>query len=256
MKDIWMYWENMGKARPEYINLCIQSIMTHKGNLRLNLLDQDSINQYIPDLRPEWHRLKKAAHKADYIRTRLVYTYGGMWVDCDMAALDSIEPLFDFPDRYDYACQDIGQSIGCFIARPGCALLKNVIEAQDQVLDENCSDFQWNGIGNELLAKYGKDYDYFQWPKWTLDEIPGNAIAKLLSPRESFEDNIDHNAVIFHFCNESIGPLIQKHVKSRRLTTSNKLISKIFRKALKIDEPVAEEDARLFPFLRRILRQP
>lgn len=222
MKDIWMYWENMGKTRPEYSNLCIQSIMTRKGNLRLNLLDQDSINQYIPDLCSKWRRLKKATHKVDYIRTRLVYIYGGMWIDCDMAALDSIEPLFDFPIRHDDACQDISQSIGCFIARPGCALLKNVIETKGQ----------------------------------TLDEILGNTIVKLQSTRGAFEDNIDHSAATFHFCNESIGPLIQKHVKSNRLTTLNKLISKIFRKALKIDEPVAEEDARFFPFLRRILRQP
>ena len=241
MSIIWMYWENSGKSMPEYINLCIQTIKKHKGNSQLNLLNQDSINQYLPDLRPEWHELKRAAHKADYIRTRLVYKYGGMWLDCDMVALKDIEPLFSFPDIYDYACQNIEASIGCFVARPGCELLKKVIEAQDKVLNENLSGFQWNGIGNELLKEFGQDYPYHQWPKWTLDEISGGKVSKLLSRNESIEKNLCGNAVIFHFCNECIGPLIKKYVKDRQLLTSNMLMSKIFRKALAIEENTRDD---------------
>jgi hypothetical protein len=234
MKNIWMYWENTERAMPEYIKLCIQTIMKHKGNLKLNLLDQDNVGEYISasGLRPEWHYLKRAAHKADYIRTRLVYKHGGMWIDCDMAALGDIEPLFDFPDAYDYACQNIDTSIGCFIARQGCEFLKKVIDAQDKVLNDNFADFQWNGIGNELLEEFGRDYEYYQWPKWTLDEISGGKVSKLLSRNEKIEDNVDKNAVIFHFCNEALGPLIKRHVKDSQLLTSNMLISKILRKAL------------------------
>lgn len=236
MNNIWMYWENTEKTTPEYINLCIQTIIKHKGNLQLNLLDQNTISTYLTDIRPEWYQLKKAAHKADYIRTRLAYKYGGMWLDCDMAALSAIEPLFDFPNTLDYACQNIGTSIGCFIARPGCELLKKVIEAQDNILDENISGFKWNGIGNELLTKFGHDYNYHRWPEWTLDELEGGKVSKFFSTNEKVVENIDGNAVIFHFCNEATGPLIKKHIRKNTLLTSNKLISKIFRKALEIDE--------------------
>jgi hypothetical protein len=254
MNNIWMYWENAGKPTPEYINLCIQSIDKHKGNSQLNLLNQDSIHQYLPDLRPEWHKLKKAAHKADYIRTRLVYKYGGMWLDCDMVALEDIEPLLNFPDAYDYACQNIGTSIGCFVARPGCELLKRLIDAQDKILNENLSGFQWNGIGNELLKELGKDYPYYQWPKWNLDEISGGKVSKLFSRQESIEENLSGNAVIFHFCNEAIGPLIKKSVKDKQLLTSNMLMSKVFRKALGIEEN-GRDDFNFLEFCKTTLKK-
>lgn len=237
MNNIWMYWENTNKQTPDYIKLCVETVEKHKGGLQLNFLDQHTIQNFLPDLRPEWNQLKRLAHKADYIRTRLVYQYGGMWLDCDMAALSPLEPLFNIPEHLDYACQSINSSIGCFIARPGCELLRQVIEAQDQVLDENLTGFKWNGIGNELLTKFGKDYPYHKWVEWTLDEIAGGQTSKLLSAHESVADNIDKNAVIFHFCNEVTGPLVAKYVHPDRLLTSNRLISKIFRKALDIKDP-------------------
>lgn len=244
-----MYWENVGKSTPEYIKLCIQSIERHKGSAQLNLLNQDSIHQYLPDLRPEWHKLKRVAHKADYIRTRLVYKYGGMWLDCDMVALEDIEQLLTFPDEYDYACQNMDTSIGCFVARQGCELLKRILDAQDKVLNENLLGFQWNGIGNELLKELGKDYRHYQWTKWTLDEISGGKVSNLLSKDESIEDNLSGNAVIFHFCNESIGPLIKKHVKDKQLLTSNMLMSKIFRRAFDIEEN-GKDDFNFFEFCK------
>lgn len=232
-----MYWEYPDKTMPEYIKLCIQTVVKHKGSLNLNLLDQDSINQYIPHLRPEWYKLKKKAHKADYVRTRLIYKYGGMWLDCDIAAFKSVEPLLDFSESYDYACQSICCSIGCFVARPGCKLLKIIMEEQDKILDKGFRDLKWNGIGNGLLAKFGENYEYYQWLKWTLAEIPGGKVSKLFLKNETIEKNVDKNAVFFHFCNEVTGPLIEKYAPTTaKLLASKMLISKIFRKALGLEE--------------------
>ncbi len=236
MKYVWMYWENAGRRKPEYINLCIESVAKHKGSLQLNVLNEESITQYLPDLRPEWRNFKKAAHKADYIRTRLAYKFGGMWIDCDMVALSDLERLWKFPDMYDYACQDIETSIGCFIARPGCKLLEKVMDAQDRVLDSD-REIEWNEIGNELMAEYGKGYKYYQWPKWTVDEVSGGKVSKLLSTEEGVDENVDRNAIIFHLCNSCVGPLIKKGVRDRQLMTSNMLMSKIFRRAYEIAEP-------------------
>lgn len=236
MKHIWMYWDRPVETMPEYMKLCMRTMVRHKGSLQLNVLDQYSINRYLPDLRPEWHRLKKAAHKADYIRTRLGYKYGGMWVDCDMVALSDIQVLFDFPDSYDYACQDIGTSIGCFVARRGCELLKKVMHAQDIVLDKHRSEIQWNEIGNKLMAECGREYRYYQWPQWTVDEIASGKVSKLLSTEETLEDNVDRNAVIFHMCNSCVGPLIREQVRDGRLLTSDRLVSKLFRRALGLGE--------------------
>ena len=95
-----------------------------------------------------------------------------------MVALDALEPLFDFPENYDYACQDIGSSIGCFVARPGCKILEKIIQDQDRIIDEKNIYFDWNDIGNELLKKHGKDYPYYRWDEWILDEVYGGKNVK------------------------------------------------------------------------------
>lgn len=237
MNNIWMYWEN---KMPEYIKLCIKSIEKRKGNLILHLLTPETINQFLPDIRPDWYQLKPA-HKADYIRTRLVYQYGGMWLDCDMLALNDLEPLFDFPEKYDYACQNITSSIGCFIARPKCIILEQVIAAQDQILDQHSVDISWNNIGNGLLKKLGQDYPYYRWKEWTLDEISGGKISKFFSCNENIANHLDRNAVIFHLCNEQTGKLIRKYLRDDRLLTSHMLISQIFRHAFDIKNEPTEK---------------
>ncbi|WP_031435235.1 capsular polysaccharide synthesis protein [Methylomarinum vadi] len=236
MKNIWMYWESIGNnAMPDHIKLCIRTIENNKGVSNLYLLNPNNIGEFLPDLRPEWFQLKKAAHKADYIRTRLVHKYGGMWLDCDMAALNSLDPLFDLPDEYDYACQNIGTSIGCFVARPGCRLLDTIISAQDDIISENLSGFSWNGIGNELLKKFGQEYPHLRWSKCYLDEIDGGKVSKLMSRKEQFSDNISDETIIFHFCNEASGYFLRK-LNENALLSSDRLVSKIFRKALKIEK--------------------
>lgn len=254
MNTIWMYWENtIGKSIPPIIDLCIKTIDKHKGGLTLNVLNPETIESFLPDLRPEWHSLKRAAHKADYIRTRLVHKYGGMWLDSDMIALRNLESLFNFPEEYDYACQNIGSSIGCFVARPGCKILGDVIIAQDKILTNNINNFQWNGIGNELLKKYGENYPYYQWPKWFLDEIAGGKISKLISKKETTEDNVSGNAVIFHLCNEASGPYLQK-LNEKVLLNSNMLISQILRASFEIEAP-NQKNSVISSFIRQFFAQ-
>ena len=250
MRNIWMYWESQGKHLPEYIALCIESIKKHKGNLSFNLLDQNSIADYLPDLRNEWHQLKRAAHKADYVRTRLVHQYGGIWIDCDMAAVGELEPLFDMPDNYDYGCQSIESSIGCFLAKPGCPLLAELVQEQDKVLDRNPHDFKWYELGNGPLRKLGPSYKYWAWKQWTLDEIPGNKAKKLLSRSEQLHDNLDKNAILFHFNNEATGRLINMHLRQGRTLKSNMLISKILRHALAVPEPATTQTRPIIEWIR------
>jgi hypothetical protein len=255
MKTIWMYWENgKGKRTPKYIDFAIESIQRHRGSLDVRVLSPGSVHEHLSGLRSEWHALAKPAHRADYIRTRLVFEHGGMWLDADMVALGELEPLVTFPKHYDYACQDIATSIGCFVARPGCKLLGEVIKAQDAVLDNLASGFSWNGLGNDLLGKFGKGYPYYQWPECTLDAIAGGRVSKLLAKDESIEENIHPRAVIFHLCNEATGPLIRKYVRDKDLLTSDLLLSRIFRRALGKESDIPAEPRLLDEFARVLWR--
>lgn len=239
MDTIWMYWENRDAKgqMPRYLQLCVESIRRHRGRLNIELLDQQTVRSHLPGLREEVWTLPRIAHRADYLRTRLLHRYGGLWIDCDMAALGSLERLCEIPSHLDYACQSIETSIGCFAARAGCRLLEQVISAQDRVLAERGVDFQWNDIGNELLAKLGRGYAFHAWPRWTVDQIAEGKVSKLMSYTATVEDNVDANALLFHFCNEHAGPLFRRYLRDDRLLTSHTLASKILRRAFDLDEP-------------------
>lgn len=166
-----------------------------------------------------------------------------------MIVLSSLQPLFDnFPDNYDYACQNIGSSIGCFLARKKCPLLKTIIAAQDEIIDKSPSISNWFGIGNELLKTHGEDYPYHRWEEWTLDEIPGGEISKLFSSHENITENIAHNAIIFHLCNENAGPHLNIRLRPSRLISSSTLLSQLFRRALSIEETRAHKTTPLIEF--------
>jgi len=234
-----MYWENR-KASDRmagYLRLCVESIQRHRGRLSVELLNEHTVRRYLPDLPREVWALPRIAHRADCVRTRLLHRYGGMWIDCDMLALSSLERLCEIPLGLDYACQSIETSIGCFAARPGCGILECMLVAQKQLLVERGGKFRWNEIGNDLLAGLGANYPFYAWPLWTVDQIAGGEVSKLMSYTARAEDNLDKNAVLFHFCNEAAGPLFSRYIRDTRLLLSNTLASKIIRRGFDLDEP-------------------
>lgn len=239
MDTIWMYWENWDAngQMPRYLQLCVESIRRHRGRLSLELLDQQTVRGRLPDLREDVWMLPRIANRADYLRTRLLHRFGGLWIDCDMAALGNLERLCEIPSHLDYACQSIETSIGCFAARKGCHLLEQVIAAQDRVLDNQGIDFQWNDIGNELLARLGSGYPFHAWPLWTVDQIADGKVSRLMSYTATIADNVDGHALLFHFCNEHAGPLFRRYLRDDRLLSSRTLASKIFRRAFDLEEP-------------------
>lgn len=235
MPTIWMYWENRGRGMPTFVRHCIDSVRLHAGSATVRLLDQQSVQEWVPGLRGEWHALKSPAHKADYIRTRLGHLHGGMWLDCDMVALTDLSPLFELPQGLDFACQTMAGAIGCFFALSGCRLLQRVAEAQDEVLDREPDGFEWNAIGNKLLERLGAEYPHHEWPRWTVDEIAGGRVTKLLSRSERVEDNVDRNARVFHFCGNILTPLLDTYARHQHANILNEqmLASKILRRALR-----------------------
>lgn len=242
MNQIWMYWENMpgSGGMPPFIQLCLRSIERHRGLATLRLLDQDSVRDFLPDLRPEWHELKRAAHRADYLRTRLVLRYGGMWLDSDMVALRNLDQLFEIPEPLDFACQEMASAIGCFVAREGCPLLDTIVREQDRILDADPTSFDWNAIGNDLLARHGSSYPHHAWVRWTVDEIAGGRVSQLLESRR-IEDNVDRNAALFHLCGNLLTPLLDTYAAHRHqaLPEQKMLLSRIVRHALDLPEPSA-----------------
>lgn len=234
MGSVWMYWEG---PLPEHLRLCMMSAERRRGGLDFNLVSPETVPRFLPELGGSFALLRRPAHRADYLRTRLVHRYGGLWLDSDMIALQPLESLLNFPSTIDFACQTPGSAIGCFAARAGSELLGRVIEAQRRVIDESQGQFAWNDIGNELFASLGSDYPLHLWPKWALDEIAGGSVRTLLSRTARIDDYLSPNAVVFHICNEVTRPLFDRYLRPGRVLHSSMLVSRLLRRGLDVPEP-------------------
>jgi len=107
---IWVYWELINNATepPPYIKLCLD-IISHNGSRYFNvvILDEKKVLNYIPDLRKDINQLPIAL-KTDYIRVKLLYLYGGLWIDADTILLNNLK---DIADKLNNNVDFIG--VGC-----------------------------------------------------------------------------------------------------------------------------------------------
>jgi len=92
---MWVYWElvNGAKSPPPYVNTCLD-IIKKNGSRFFNvvLLNEKNIFNYISDLRKDINDLPVAL-KTDYIRVKLLYLYGGLWVDADTILMTNLEDI-------------------------------------------------------------------------------------------------------------------------------------------------------------------
>jgi hypothetical protein len=90
---VWQYWESDTPA-PPYVRLCLETVARHLGGAEHVVLDEHSVEGRLPDLDPSWRRLAEAAHRADYVRSRLLERYGGIWLDADAVVLKDLSRLY------------------------------------------------------------------------------------------------------------------------------------------------------------------
>ena len=103
-KIIWMYWETLpGKKKPGYIDLCINSVKHNCGNcFQIIVLDNNTIFDYLPDLKNINLSTLNLPQKVDFYRYCLLEKYGGVWLDADILTIKCICPFFNKLKSYDY----------------------------------------------------------------------------------------------------------------------------------------------------------
>lgn len=105
-KIIWMCWfqglQHFRKKRNHLNGACIQKWKELNPDWEVNVLDNDTINEYVPEY---WSIVKKATDlnrsrgapaKSDLLRILLLSKFGGVWVD---ASVYPMEPLSNFYDK-------------------------------------------------------------------------------------------------------------------------------------------------------------
>lgn len=233
MNDIWMYWETpAGGTRPPYLDLCLKTIEKHRGAWRLRYLDEVTVGQFLPDLRPEVAG-PSLNHKSDYIRPRLVHHHGGLWLDADVIAL---RPLGDLADMLGdreaafYGRHESDLSANCFIGRSGSPILKRWMELQDAVIDSG-DPVQWNGFGKHALVEAASGSEYRMLPHERIAPLRWQHWKRLRSNWRSPKPYLSSDPILYmlynHFLHDAFGDMNEAEILD-----SNMLISKLFRLAL------------------------
>ena len=82
---IWVFWWQGFTKAPEIVKCCTASIEAHKGNNKVIFLTEENLSQYVilPDY--IYKKLETGqlclAHFSDIVRCKLLYEYGGIWMD-------------------------------------------------------------------------------------------------------------------------------------------------------------------------------
>ncbi len=101
---IWMYWETMpNKTKPGYIDLCINSVKHNCSKcFDIRVLDNNTIYDYLPELKNIDLTGLNLPQKVDYYRYCLLEKYGGVWIDADILVLKCICPFYNNLENNDY----------------------------------------------------------------------------------------------------------------------------------------------------------
>jgi hypothetical protein len=152
---IWTYWEDMpGHRRSAYLDLCLETVHRHADGLAVHVLGRDDAPDWIPDLdRDRWERLPAPNYRSDYIRSRLLQRYGGVWIDVDTVALAPLSQLIDELDDTGMVC--FGRELGRFFgglcaAATDSAFVDAWVEGQDRALSRRAD---WGELPYAALAQ-------------------------------------------------------------------------------------------------------
>ena len=184
---LWMYWEDKvtGVQKPSYLNLCLKTIYKHcDKDFNIKLLDEKTIHQYLPNLRKDLDYKLNINQKTDYYRIKLLYEYGGVWMDIDTIVIKSLKPMLKKLKNYDYVGSGCHGEIKCrknnygyphpsngvLISREKTKFMKLCSKYQDKVLDKlKEKSNKYFELGRELLWKViskmrQKGWDYYHYP--------------------------------------------------------------------------------------------
>ena len=213
---IWMYWEDLpGRRRPPYLDVCLETIHHHKGDAEVRLLDEESILRWLPDLAPEiWRRFPNPMYRSDYARTRLVHRHGGLWLDCDVIAVSSLDPIFDALETDELVGWG-GDLEGrfynnLFAGRPGGALLEEWIRQQDEVAERvgDQGTLSWGALGQDIIWPLARRSSYRDLPSRRIAPIPWYAWRQLLSRVASPAIVLAHRPITVMLWNSAMAPFV------------------------------------------------
>lgn len=150
---IFAYWQG---TMPPIIELCVESLRQHNENF--TLLDEQLAAELGAGEILEATQHRGIAHRSDILRTWMLHTYGGTWVDADLICLRKIdlnEQLTSQPETvqvlgFGLLNQDNHFSNIVFSARQGSTLLADRVQQQFDILRTHNAPLKYAAIGRPI----------------------------------------------------------------------------------------------------------
>jgi mannosyltransferase OCH1-like enzyme len=230
---LWLYWEQTKDTfKPAYIELCIETIYRHCKDFEIRMTTERTIPGYI-DLHPQFYNMSEVAHKADYIRYKLLHKYGGMWLDCDMIVMRDMGEIVNLISEKEFLIhgKDV-YSINFLAALPGHEIFKKCIDVIERKLNTK-QTFDWTELGSSLISKFVPHHNHHCFdPKlfvpitWKEYTIFNSSDTKKLDFNIDLCYTIAISNKIQHLHNRGMLKLTKKQILE-----SNMLLGYFFRKA-------------------------
>lgn len=146
--NIFLFWE--GKDY-KLIKILRNLIFKHNLNYNINLINDNNILEYIDNVPKEYYNLQYA-HKADYVRVKVLNKFGGLWLDSDTLVMKNLKELFDFFEKYDgFLVLENNKFLinGVFSTKPNTNFMNSWEKYIDSfIMNKN---IQWTDLGSKFI---------------------------------------------------------------------------------------------------------
>jgi hypothetical protein len=247
-----MYWEDVpGGRRAPYLDLCFETIQRHAGSMEIVVVNRGTAFDWLADLDPgTWERLPTPVYRSDYVRTRLLHQYGGLWLDFDVIATAPLSELIQPVETGPAEVLGWGGEIdrfynNLFAARPRAPFLEQWIDLQDAVLDRT-ADWQqlsWAALGQDIVQPLARELDYHCVPIGKIAPVLWYEWRRFLSPFQSPAACLARDPHTVMLWNNVMGPVIG-HLDRTTVLAGRCLLSRLLRIALGAATTRDERDAR------------
>ena len=246
-----MYWEDLpGRRRPAYLDLCFESVQRQATNLDLVVVGPESIFDYAPDVDPTvWAGLPGPNFRSDYARTRLLYRYGGIWIDYDLIAFRPLTELL--APLADQAIAGWGKEnrgrfyAGLFAARPGSDFVRRWLEAQDDRLQQSGDErsLPWPALAQHITEPLAQELDYYSWPMRRISPVMWWEWRRFTSNLDSPSRVLSFSPYTVMLFNKVMGPRVGL-LSRKDVLEGQTLLSRLLRISLGLTTE-EEEESRL-----------
>jgi len=258
---LWMYWQDKipGVKKPSYLDLCLKTVYKHcSKDFNIRLLNENTISNYLHNLRPDLDKKLGINQKTDYFRVLLLFKYGGVWMDVDTIVIKSLKPMMTKLKKYDFigfGCHGERKCIKkkngypypanwVMISRKGSKLMQLVSQYQDKILDnlgdkhsknyfELGRNVLWKAISH--LKKTDPTWNYYHYPSTCIERnTKGIKLINKISISDTLIDPKCKKKYIFvPIYNTAPGfPKWFKKMSESEILKGDMLISRFFRLSL------------------------